>query len=79
MNKLEEDANLAQRKFDEISSQWNLILKLKDPLEIDEEIKLQKQRCDDLMAQKNELILDLKKESQRADETFYQDLQKQVL
>lgn len=76
---MEEDADLAQKKFDEITSQWSAILSLNDPLDIDYEINLQKQRCDDLITQKNNLILDLKKESQRADETFYKDLQKQVL
>ncbi|XP_077301079.1 dynein regulatory complex protein 1-like [Arctopsyche grandis] len=78
LGKLEAEANLAQEKFEEISSQWSIIIDMNDPLDIEEEINLQKQRCYDLIVQKNDIISELKKELKKADETFYKDLKKQL-
>lgn len=78
MAKLEEEAKLAEEKYQIISKNWNPILEMNDPIGINEEIMNQKERCNDLIEQKNELINSLKDEMKLVDETFYRDLQKQV-
>lgn len=69
---------MAEEKFKIISKNWNPILELNDPIEINEEIMRQKERCNDLIEQKNVLISNLKEEMKLVDETFYRDLEKQV-
>lgn len=69
---------MAEEQFQIISKNWNPILELNDPIEIDGEIMRQKERCNDLIEQKNVLISNLKDEMKLVDETFYRDLQKQV-
>lgn len=55
------------------------MLAIKDPLDIDAEMKEQKRKCDTLMQQKNDLIMELKNDLKRMDEAYYEDLEKQVI
>ncbi|XP_052756907.1 dynein regulatory complex protein 1 isoform X2 [Galleria mellonella] len=77
VKKIEEEAADAQLQYEAITSNWDVMLTIKDPLDIDMEIKAQKQKCDDLLAQKNSLIDELKSDLKRMDEAYYEDLDKQ--
>lgn len=54
------------------------MLAIKDPLDIDAEMKEQKKKCDKLLAQKDHLIAELKANLKKMDEDYYEDLEKQV-
>ncbi|CAG4952000.1 unnamed protein product [Colias eurytheme] len=77
VGKIEAEANEAQIQYEAITANWDEMLKIRDPLDIDAAIKEQKQRCDELLEQKNNLIADLKLELKRMDESYYEDLEKQ--
>ncbi|KAJ0174630.1 hypothetical protein K1T71_009738 [Dendrolimus kikuchii] len=77
LQKIEDDAALAQTQYETISGNWDNMLIIKDPLDIDAEMKEQKQKCDELLAQKNELIAELKSDLKKMDAAYYEDLDKQ--
>lgn len=77
--KIEEEAAEAQLQYDVISSNWEYMLSIKDPLDIDAEMKEQKRKCDELLKQKDDLIAQLKNDLKRLDTAYYDDLQKQVI
>lgn len=62
-----------------ITQNWQEMLKIQDPLDIDEAMKEQKNRCDELLKIKDSLINKLKGDLKRMDDDYYQDLQKQVI
>lgn len=68
----------AQMMYDAITSHWESMLKIKDPLDIDVEVNNQRKKCDALLEQKDQLIDELKYELKRADYAYYEDLDKQV-
>lgn len=78
MKKIEEEAAEAQTQYEAITSTWDPMLEIKDPLDIDAAIKEQKRRCDALLDQKNQLIDELKGDLKRMDQAYYDDLDKQV-
>lgn len=78
MKKIEDEATEAQIQYEAITSNWNTMLNIKDPLDIDAEMKKQRQKCDFLMEQKNEVITELKNNLQQMDDAYYEDLDKQV-
>ncbi|KAL0871228.1 hypothetical protein ABMA27_004989 [Loxostege sticticalis] len=77
MKKIEEEAAEAQTQYEAITSTWDPMLEIKDPLDIDAAIKEQKRRCDALLDQKNQLIDELKGDLKRMDQAYYDDLDKQ--
>ncbi|XP_075980358.1 dynein regulatory complex protein 1-like [Anticarsia gemmatalis] len=77
MKKIEEEAAAAQLQYDTISAHWDHILSVKDPLDIDAEMKEQKKKCDALLQQKDDLIAQVKSDLKRMDEAYYEDLDKQ--
>ncbi|KAM3965868.1 LOW QUALITY PROTEIN: dynein regulatory complex protein 1 [Aphomia sociella] len=77
IQKIEEEAADAQLQYETITSNWDVMLKIKDPLDIDAEINAQRKKCDDLLEQKNGLIAELKSDLKRMDEAYYEDLDKQ--
>ncbi|KPI96985.1 Coiled-coil domain-containing protein 164 [Papilio xuthus] len=77
LEKIEEEVAEAQIQYDAITSNWDAMLKIKDPLDIDVEISEQRKKCDALLEQKNKLIEDLKLELKRTDDAYYEDLDKQ--
>lgn len=78
IERLEEEANSAQDMFNEISNKWIEILKYNDPLSINEDIQLQKEKCDELIKQKDSIILQLKEELRIAEINFTNDQRKQI-
>ncbi|CAH0725742.1 unnamed protein product, partial [Brenthis ino] len=77
MAKIEAEAAEAQLQYDAITSNWDAMLALKDPLDIDAEINEQRMKCQDLLEQKDNLINELKQDLNRMDNAYYEDLEKQ--
>ncbi|KAF7997564.1 hypothetical protein HCN44_006135 [Aphidius gifuensis] len=78
LERLKKEAEISTKKYQEIEKQWSSILELNDPLDIYNEIELQKnERCTKLLAQKDVIIDELKKEIKNADEIFQQDQKQQ--
>ncbi|XP_022822853.1 dynein regulatory complex protein 1 isoform X2 [Spodoptera litura] len=77
LKKIEEEAIEAQTQYEAISENWEKMLQIKDPLDIDAEMKEQKKTCDALLEQKDALIAELKSDLKRMDEAYYEDLEKQ--
>ncbi|KAG8331281.1 DNA replication checkpoint protein Drc1 [Homalodisca vitripennis] len=78
IKKLEEEANLAQQKFNQINSKWENITLLNDPLDLHQETESQREKCIDLITQKDKLIEELKAELKAGDIRFVKDQQKQA-
>ena len=78
MLKLESEAAEAQTQYDAITSNWDAMLLIKDPLDIDASIKEQNINCQNLLQQKDNLINELKQDLCRMDVAYYEDLDKQV-
>uniref|UniRef100_A0A1B6H2U9 Dynein regulatory complex protein 1 n=1 Tax=Cuerna arida TaxID=1464854 RepID=A0A1B6H2U9_9HEMI len=78
IKKLEEEANLAQQKFNQINSKWESITLLNDPLDLHQETERQREKCVDLITQKDKLIEELKAELKAGDVRFVKDQQKQA-
>lgn len=78
MSKIESEAEEAQTQYDVISANWDMMLSLKDPLDIDASIKEQNEKCQNLLQQKDNLINELKQDLCRMDIAYYEDLEKQV-
>ncbi|KAK9696402.1 Sperm tail [Popillia japonica] len=74
---LEEEANLATEMFNEISNKWNSILKDNDPLLIHEDMNQQKEKCEELIKQKDGIIAMLREEIREAERKFTNDQYKQ--
>lgn len=75
---LEEEAKDAYEMFNSISGKWADIMKYKDPLFINNEILAQKDKCDELIKQKDEVIAMLRNEIRTAEIKFSKDQRKQV-
>lgn len=78
VQKIEDEAADAQTQYEAISLNWDSMLVIKDPLDIDAEMKEQKRNCDALLEQKNQLIGELKDDLKGMDLAYYEDLDKQV-
>lgn len=78
MEKIEEEAKDAHTQYEAISANWDHMLSIRDPLDIDAEMKEQKKKCDEMLAQKDALIAEVKGELKKMDEAYYRDLEKQV-
>lgn len=75
---MEAEAADSQIQYDAISANWDTMLEIRDPLDIDAAIKEQKLKCENLLEQKDKLINELKDDLKRMDESYYEDLDKQV-
>ncbi|KAI5744280.1 hypothetical protein M8J76_000824 [Diaphorina citri] len=74
---LEEESKQAQEQFQEISSRWSQISKMNDPLNIHNECEAQRQRCTELLKQKNNMIKVLKEDLEKCDEKYREDMENQ--
>ncbi|XP_069705691.1 dynein regulatory complex protein 1 isoform X2 [Periplaneta americana] len=77
LQRLEDQATESMDKFNEVNSKWEVILKSNDPLSLYHDIEEQKEKCAELIAQKDQLIKELKLELKLADELFDEDQKKQ--
>ncbi|XP_044272377.1 dynein regulatory complex protein 1 [Tribolium madens] len=78
LKELEEEAEAAASMFEEIANKWGGILKYNDPLHISEDIQNQKEKCDELIRQKDNLIAELKEKIRKAEINFAIDQRKQI-
>jgi dynein regulatory complex protein 1 len=78
LKELEEEAENAAAMFNEITNKWSGILKYNDPLHINEDIGSQKEKCDELIRQKDAIINDLKDKLRMAEINFAIDQRKQI-
>lgn len=78
MEQIELEAVEAQTQYEAISTNWESMLTIKDPLDIDAAMKEQKVQCDLLLEQKNALIDALKDDLKKMDVAYFEDLDKQV-
>ncbi|GJQ83629.1 hypothetical protein Trydic_g14342 [Trypoxylus dichotomus] len=74
---LEEEANLATEMFNQIADKWCHILKNNDPLRIHEDMNQQKEKCEELIRQKDGIIAMLREEIKNAERKFTHDQYKQ--
>lgn len=75
---LEEEAQIANDKFNAINAKWEKISKLNDPLDLFQETEKQKEKCKELIALKDGVILKLQDELKMADLRFLKDQDKQT-
>ncbi|KAJ3617432.1 hypothetical protein MTP99_007154 [Tenebrio molitor] len=78
LKQLEEEAEEAAAMFNEIASKWSGIMKYNDPLHINEDIGSQKERCDEVIRQKDAIINDLKEKLRKAEINFAIDQRRQI-
>lgn len=73
MKKIDEEAAAATQIFNEINERWETLKLYKDPLDIHASIEDQKQKCEALIKQKDEIIDFLRKEVDRAEIEYEAD------
>nr|CAH7761912.1 unnamed protein product [Callosobruchus chinensis] len=78
IQQLDEEAEAATEKFHEIAEKWSKIQKYNDPLHIHDDIANQKEKCDLLIKQKDEIIAMLRNELKEAERKFTKDQYKQM-
>ncbi|XP_030751277.1 dynein regulatory complex protein 1 homolog [Sitophilus oryzae] len=74
---LDEESESAQELFNNIAEKWASIQNHNDPLQINEDIMEQKEKCDMLISQKDAIIAMLNEELKKAERTFTKDQVKQ--
>lgn len=74
---LDAEAESAQKQFEEIAVKWSVIQKYNDPLQINEDIANQKEKCELLIKQKDGIIAMLKDELKSCERKFSIDQRKQ--
>lgn len=77
IEKLEEEATSAKMMFDEIADKWSAVLKYNDPLHINDEMINQREKCEELIRQKDGIIAMLRDELKQAENKFSNDQVKQ--
>ncbi|XP_076249879.1 dynein regulatory complex protein 1 [Rhynchophorus ferrugineus] len=74
---LDQEADAAQELFNNIADKWASIQRHNDPLQINEDILEQKEKCDMLISQKDGIIAMLNEELKKAERMFTRDQRKQ--
>ncbi|XP_063984199.1 dynein regulatory complex protein 1 isoform X2 [Diachasmimorpha longicaudata] len=77
LESLEKEAADSLEKYEKITSKWAPILASKDPLDIHAGIQSQTAQCNEVLAQKDIIISELKQELENADLKFENDQKKQ--
>ncbi|XP_049285154.1 dynein regulatory complex protein 1 homolog [Anopheles funestus] len=66
-------------KFQTTYEKWTEIKDLKDPMLMNDELQLQKNRVEELLKQKDIIIAECRKELQAADDRYARDIRKQIV
>ena len=66
-------------KFQTTFEKWTEIKALKDPMLMNDELQLQKNRVEELLKQKDIIIAECRKELQAADDRYARDIRKQIV
>ncbi|KAJ1522331.1 hypothetical protein ONE63_002626 [Megalurothrips usitatus] len=78
LERLEEEERTTKAMFEEVNEKWELMAKENDPMDLKTDIDAQKERCNELLEQKNAVIRDLMAELEAADLRFVKDQQRQL-
>lgn len=78
IEQLEEEAGAARTMFDEINDKWSTILQYNDPLHINDDMTNQREKCEELIKQKDGIIAMLRDELKQQDIKFSRDQKKQI-
>ncbi|KAK3927976.1 Dynein regulatory complex protein 1 [Frankliniella fusca] len=78
LQRLEEEETATKAMFEEVNEKWEMMAKHNDPMDLKADIDAQKERCNELLAQKNAVIQDLMSELEAADLRFVKDQQRQL-
>lgn len=78
MDKLQNESVEARKRLDELTVKWSEIEDVKDPMGMFEALEAQKQRINELMEQKDLIIMECRKELDAADIRYIQDQEKQT-
>ncbi|XP_055377885.1 dynein regulatory complex protein 1 homolog [Condylostylus longicornis] len=73
MEDLEKESTGAMARLDEITGKWSELRSIKEPMGLFEKLEEQKQRIDDLMKQKDDIIKECQIELTRLNEDYYID------
>ena len=60
-----------------ISERWTAILESNDPLDINAELEWQRDKCDEVLAKKDAIVVQLKEALQSADDKYFEDQRRQ--
>lgn len=77
LDRVERSARECKIRYDLINDRWPRILESNDPLHINSELEAQKEKCEEVLAKKDAVIAELKRELQRADEEYFEDQRRQ--
>ncbi|GBP16733.1 Dynein regulatory complex protein 1 [Eumeta japonica] len=72
--RMEDEAVASQVSYEAITANWDKMLEIRDPLDAEEAMQQQRERCDRLLAKKDELIDYLKQDLKQMDEDYYEGL-----
>ncbi|XP_052121907.1 dynein regulatory complex protein 1 [Frankliniella occidentalis] len=78
LQRLEEEETTTRAMFEEVNEKWEMMAKHNDPMDLKSDIDAQKERCNELLEQKNAVIRDLMSELEAADLRFVKDQQRQL-
>ncbi|KAJ2945641.1 hypothetical protein O0L34_g468 [Tuta absoluta] len=74
---IEAEAEETQVLYEAVAENWEAMMNIKDPLDIDAAVKDQKLKADELLQKKTNLIDQLKADLKTMDINYHEDLQKQ--
>lgn len=78
LQRLEDEETVTKNMFEEVQEKWEMMAKHNDPMDLKSDIDAQKERCNELLEQKNAVIRDLMAELDAADSRFITDQQRQL-
>ncbi|KFB53080.1 AGAP002143-PA-like protein [Anopheles sinensis] len=79
LSKIHNESVDSVAKFQTTYEKWTEIKELKDPMLMNDELQLQKNRVEELLKQKDIIITECRKELQAADERYARDIRKQIV
>ncbi|XP_014235339.1 dynein regulatory complex protein 1 [Trichogramma pretiosum] len=77
LQRLEASASECRVLYDVISERWPAILASNDPLDINGEMDWQRDKCEEVLAKKDAIILELKEALRKADDKYFEDQRRQ--
>ena len=76
---LDESSEECKRKYDEINRKWPILLLSDDPVNVHYQMQILNEQCLDVLAKKDAVIEEIRKELVRADDKYFEDQQMQEI